>query len=156
MTAAKALRATALGLVLATFPYLHWITEKVAPHHAPAAPGAVSGEDHCATGDGQHAQKHGDHTAHHGGQLGMAGDYHLEFVRRDRNVEIYPSDAVRKPLAAVGGSLDYGDGIARKLRPRDGFLEGPYVAGSEFVNAVVELENGDRVEIEFWFSGSGS
>jgi hypothetical protein len=154
MTAAKALRATALGLVLATFPYLHWITEKVAPHHAPAGAGAH--EDHGGMSAEDHATMHGDHSAHHGGQLGMAGDYHLEFVRRDREIEIYPSDARRKPLEAVGGSLDYGDGIARKLRPRDGFLHGPYVAGSESVNAIVELANGDRVEIEFWLSTPGS
>jgi hypothetical protein len=156
MTAAQALRATALGLVLATFPYLHWVAEKFAPHHAPAGPGAASHANHGGMKPERHAETHGDHSAHHGGQLGMAGDYHLEFVRRDRNVEIHPSDAIRKPLVAVGGSLDYGDGISHKLRPRDGFLEGPYVAGSESVTAVVELENGDRVEIEFWISDSGS
>jgi hypothetical protein len=95
---------------------------------------------------------HGDHDAHYGGQLGMAGDHHLEFVRHGNSVEIYVSDARRNPLTALRGTLDYGDGIARKLRWDETFLRGAYVHGAESVNTLVILENGEEVEIEFWLS----
>ena len=131
---AKVLRAVALGLLLATFPFLHRIIGTLVPHAA------------------THAKMHGDHDAHHGGQLGMAGDHHLVFVRHANSVEIYVSDARRNPLTALRGTLDYGDGIARKLRWNETFLRGPYVRGAESVNTIVVLENGKEVEIEFWLS----
>jgi hypothetical protein len=153
---AKVLRAVALGLLLATFPFLHRIIGTLAPH---ASTHAVSQTDVSSVRGNrgpmkpeEHAKMHGDHDAHHGGQLGMAGDHHLEFVRRGRSIEIYVSDARRNPLTALRGTLDYGDGIARKLLWDETFLRGPYVHGAESVNTLVNLENGEEVEIEFWLS----
>ena len=137
----KVLRAVALGLLLATFPFLHRIIGTLTPH---AATHAMPQTDISAM--------HGDHDAHHGGQLGMAGDHHLEFVRHENAVEIYVSDARRNPLTALRGTLDYGDGIARKLLWDKTFLRGPYVRGAESVNTIVVLDNAEEVEIEFWLS----
>ena len=117
----------AAGLVLAAIPFARYIH-----------PGG--------------GEAHANHEARHGGQLGMAGDHHLEFVRRGRHVEIYVSDARRNPLTARRGTLDYGDGIVRRLRWDETLLRGPYVLGAESVNTLVVLEDGEEAEIEFWLS----
>ena len=63
-------------------------------------------------GGGGHAHApHTDHDPRHGGQLFMIGDYHLELVTRGETgssalrVEIYLSDASRRPLRPRAGAL---------------------------------------------------
>lgn len=72
----------ALGVLLSATVFLRW--RWAAPHAAP----------------------HMDHAPRHGGILGMVGDHHLEIVRAPARVECHPSDAVRRPLQAVGGQVE--------------------------------------------------
>ena len=137
-------RSASVAMLLAAVPVLH--------HAAGETWRQYSGMQ----AEHAHAHAHGDHAARHGGQLGMAGDFHLEFVVRERSVEVHVSDAWRRPLKAVRGTLDYGDGIERPLRWHGTFLRGPYVRGAESVNARVMLDSGRAVEIEFWLADGES
>ena len=50
---------------------------------------------------------HEDHTAHHGGYVGMLGDVHVELVRTAvHEWRLYLSDAVRAPVDAAGGTAE--------------------------------------------------
>src|SRR5262249_11817282 len=46
------------------------------------------------------SQPHADHDPRHGGVVTMVGDHHIEIVvRRDGTILLYPTDAVRRPIA---------------------------------------------------------
>jgi hypothetical protein len=47
---------------------------------------------------GTHVGLHMDHEPHHGGRLLMLGDHHLEIVEKTGTLELYVSDAQRRPL----------------------------------------------------------
>lgn len=47
---------------------------------------------------GSHGSLHMDHEPHHGGRLLMLGDHHLEIVEKNGTLELYVSDAERRPL----------------------------------------------------------
>ena len=76
--------AIVAGLFLATLPYWRYLP----------LGGAVAA--------------HMDHEPHHGGQLGMFGDHHIEVVRRRGRMEVFVSDAARRSLrpSAVSVRLD--------------------------------------------------
>lgn len=45
----------------------------------------------------------------------MVGETHLEIVRHGEDIEIYLSDAYRRPMNAVGGRISFGDEPATAL-----------------------------------------
>jgi hypothetical protein len=83
-------------------------------------------------GGGDHhggAAPHADHDPRHGGRVVMIGDHHVEIVERGGAVEIYPSDAVRRPLPLASGRAISRDGSAHPLAwERDRLLARPPVA----------------------------
>lgn len=64
---------------------------------------------------GHGAGPHMDHTAHHGGSLWMVGDNHLEVVEGAHTLEVYVSDAERRPLHALAASVVFDDDEPRPL-----------------------------------------
>jgi hypothetical protein len=50
---------------------------------------------------------HMDHDARHGGSLLMVGDFHVEVVESDRAIELYVSDAERRPLRPRSADATY-------------------------------------------------
>ena len=75
---------------------------------------------------------HSDHSAHYGGQLGMAGDHHIEFLRRNGRIAVFPSDAERRPLDVAGVSVVSATGkqVARDWR-RDRWEADDTIPGPE-------------------------
>jgi len=59
----------------------------------------------------------------------MVGDYHLELVVGRDQIELYLSDAYRRPLRPEGASLDFDDGEQVELAWRRGRLVGRRPAG---------------------------
>lgn len=132
------LAAVALGLLLATFPFLQYL---------PVA--------HVGGG------AHSDHSAHHGGIVGMVGDYHLELVVGTNEVSLYVSDAYRRPLHPRGGSIRFDDegelplawdhGRLVGLKPRGprqeaqctAYLDDATVLSMSFVVGAIAPETGD-------------
>ena len=49
----------------------------------------------------------------------MLGDYHVEVVETPQTIELYPSDAVRRPLEAVAGFVSF-DGADAQSFERSG------------------------------------
>lgn len=56
------------------------------------------------------AEPHADHGARHGGTLVMVDDHHLEIVTADGRLEVYVTDALRRPVQPSGGSARFDDG----------------------------------------------
>ena len=125
MSKLRLLGAIAAGLVLATFPFLRY------------------------AGGHVHRRPHMDHAPHHGGQLGMSGDHHVEIVHRADCVEIFVSDAQRRPLAVAGGRLTI-DGVATVPLVVSGDKLIADAAGSaRDVEVHAELADGSSVRIDF-------
>jgi len=78
--------AAAVGFILFAMPFLLY--------------GLGGGHTH---GDGPHS----DHGARHGGQVLMVSDYHLELVEHPDSVELYLSDAFRRPLRPASCSVEF-------------------------------------------------
>lgn len=74
MKASRIVPAVLAGVVLGSMPW--W---RYAAYIEPATP-------------------HADHEPRHGGELAMAGDHHIELHRRGTSVEVYVSDASRRPV----------------------------------------------------------
>ncbi len=127
MTAARLTLALATGSFLFAVPFLHF-----------GIPGAA----------------HSDHAPRHGGQLGMVGDHHLEVVRRGDTIEVFVSDAWRRPLTARGGRLRFDRAATRPLRAAGDHLIGPDIAGSREVEAQVTLPDGTALALSFDLDGS--
>ena len=126
MTALRLVAAVALGLVLGASPFLRY-----------------------AVGEHVHGKPHMDHAPRHGGQLGMVGDHHVEIVRRDGRVEVYVSDAYRRPVEATRGKLVFqGDKIV-ELGRAEGRLVGEDVASAREVEVEATLVDGTRLVIAF-------
>lgn len=119
----RLLGAVALGCFLALVPFLRY--RYGAPH--PTA--------------------HSDHAARHGGVLGMVGDVHLEVVRRAGSIEVYPSDAYRRPLQAAGGEVVFADGRRAPLTWTGTRLEGADLARSDELGCTVVLGDGRSVQM---------
>ncbi len=77
MKGASYAAAVAFGLGLFAMPFLRY--------------GLGGGHSHAAG-------PHSDHGARHGGHLVMLHDYHLELVEHRDSIELYLSDAFRRPL----------------------------------------------------------
>jgi hypothetical protein len=75
---------------------------------APAS--APSSHEHHPHGDAT-AQPHQDHNARYGGVLTMEGDSHVEIVvAKDGAIDLYVSDAIRKPIPVkdISGTITLG------------------------------------------------
>ncbi len=66
-------------------------------------------------GDAAGDEQHMDHSPHHGGSLLMLGDHHLEIVARGETIEVYLSDALRRPLRSTFASVAFDGAAAREL-----------------------------------------
>ncbi len=64
---------------------------------------------------GTHGSFHMDHEAHHGGRLLMLGNHHLEIVERGDLLELYVSDAERRPLRPGAATIAFDAEPARPL-----------------------------------------
>src|SRR5262249_42581535 len=123
-------RAVAVGLLAASTPFLHYASF------------------------GGSAPPHADHEPHYGGQLGMIGDQHIEVVRRRGRVEVFVSDARRRPLHPLHGWAVFDRGQARPLAWTDHRLAGDDVVGARAIEAIVVLEDGTRLALEFDYSNA--
>jgi hypothetical protein len=94
-------------------------------------------------------EAHRNHEARHGGQLGMVGDHHLELVRRAGEVEVYLSDAWRRPLVPVAGQLVFDRVHPTELRWVGHRLVGADRADARTVEATVVLDDGTRLALGF-------
>jgi len=121
--------SVAVGLLLATFPFLRYA-------HL-GSPGAA----------------HADHAPRHGGLLGMTGDFHIEVRRHRGAVEAFVSDAWRRPVRPREGWLVFDRAAAvTPLKWEEHRLIGPDVADAHEIQAVVVLADGTRLSIDFDFS----
>ena len=128
MNRARLLAAVIAGLALATFPFLRY------------------------AGGRMHRGPHMDHTAHYGGLLGMSGDHHVELLRREGRVEVFVSDAERRPLAVSSGRITF-DGLGvMPLLKSDDRLVGDDVISARDVEVRADLANGNTVTMGFVFS----
>jgi len=123
----KTAGAIALGLALASLPFVMF---------------GMGGHSHASG-------PHMDHAARHGGQLGMVGDSHMELVRKDGRLSLYVSDALRRPLTPVRGTLQFGDGEPAPMQHERFCLSGSDNRAAEDVTCTVWLEDGTRLELTF-------
>jgi hypothetical protein len=56
------------------------------------------------------AAPHSDHDPRHGGQVLMLGDHHVELVDRDGAIQLYLSDASRRPIRPAWASVSFDGG----------------------------------------------
>jgi hypothetical protein len=92
---------------------------------------------------------HADHAARYGGQLGMVGDHHIELRRQRGQVEVFVSDAQRRPLQPRSVWVIF-DGAAPLALNWDGHHHaGPAVGDSRVAEAVVILADGTRLALSF-------
>lgn len=125
MTAKRFAVAIAAGLLLATMPL--WRYARI----------------------GGLGESHMDHEPRHGGQLGMVGDAHVEVVRRLGKVQVFVSDAWRRPLPAANAWAVFDRANRQRLEwSADRFVGDDDPAARE-VEAVVTLADGQRLAISF-------
>lgn len=94
MKAIQQAGAIAVGLILGATPFLRY---------------GVGGTHRHGAGP------HTDHEPRHGGHVLMVGDYHLEVVDRGTLIELYLSDASRRPLRPTSSSVAFDGGRETSL-----------------------------------------
>lgn len=125
MTSGRFLIAVTAGAVLAALPVLHF------------------------THLGEHAEAHADHEPRHGGQLGMVGDHHIELVRRRGEVQVFVSDAWRRPVQPARGSVTFDSGVPQPLTWRNHRLVGADQDNAITIGVEVAIGNGTQVVTSF-------
>lgn len=86
-----------------------------------------------------------DHTSLHGGQVGMWGDYHLEYAPKDDTYRVWVTDAFRAAVTSgITGSLKDGDTVV-PLTPDAGagMLSGKG-AGAGTRPVMVDIQIGEK------------
>jgi hypothetical protein len=125
VSALRFVAALLAGLVLAAVPFLRYA--------------------HVGTDSVPHA----DHEPHHGGILGMAGDHHVELCHRAGRVEVFVSDAFRRPVRPHDGRVVADGERVVALAWRNHRLEGPDVPGAARMDVAVALADGETRTITF-------
>ena len=123
----KRLTAIVVGLVLFALPF--------------AAYGTGSGHGH--------AGPHADHGPRHGGQLIMVGDFHLEMLESEETVELYLSDAFRRPLRPLSATAAFDDERVQRFRWRGYRLVAEKPEGAETISCEVTAREGLRLPARF-------
>lgn len=121
------LGAIAAGLFLATLPYWRFV-----PFGGALAP-------------------HMDHEPRHGGQLGMVGDHHIEVVRHRGRVEVFVSDATRRPLQPTAVSVVFDRQAEVPLEWSDHRFVGADRSAARQIEALVTLA-GTKLALSFDFA----
>lgn len=96
-----------------------------------------------------HAGAHADHQPRHGGVLGMAGDLHLELVRAEDKLAVYPTDAYRRPVHLARGHVMFDDGPPVPLVRHAGRWTAQFGGACETVTCTATLPDGAVVELTF-------
>ena len=91
---------------------------------------------------------HADHAPRHGGDLFMLGDYHVEIVQRGQRVELFVSDAVRRPLQPEAGSVAFEGGARRAMQWRNPRLVAAVPPGERVDRVTVTLEAGRVLDLD--------
>ncbi|HZO16204.1 MAG TPA: hypothetical protein VFB62_23180 [Polyangiaceae bacterium] len=120
--------ATVAGLVLATLPFWRF--------YAPFAG----------------ASAHMDHAPRHGGQLAMVGDHHIELVRHRGSVQVFVSDARRRPIRPREGRIVFDQVKSVPLAWRDHRLIAQDQPDAREIETAVVLHDGTSLTIAFVFS----
>ena len=92
---------------------------------------------------------HADHAARHGGRLVMLGDHHVELVRGCAGIQVFVSDAVRRPLQPVSASARFDGGPRVALHWEDHRMLADGDARSAEVELEIALEGGVRLAGRF-------
>jgi hypothetical protein len=117
--------AIAAGLVLSTLPFLRYV--------------------HL----GHSVLPHADHAPRHGGQLRMVGDYHVELLRGGGRVEVFVSDARRRPLEPDRAWVTFGAGAPQVLAWDGHRFVGPDAPDARELEVVAVLSDGTRLALRF-------
>jgi hypothetical protein len=96
---------------------------------------------------------HMDHEPRHGGQLGMTGDHHIEVVRRRGQLEVFVSDAQRRPLAPQSGRVLFDGGHEAALVWEDHRLVAADRPAATVIDVRVVLTEATTLGLGFDFSG---
>jgi hypothetical protein len=99
-------------------------------------------------GIGHHPEPHADHAPRHGGLLLMVGDHHLEVVERDETIEVYPSDARRRPIEPASGRVAFDETGSRTLEWKAGRLVAAGVSDWRTAAFEITLANGEVLSIQ--------
>ncbi len=128
LTARRIAAAVAFGLFLATLPFWPYLVALRA------------------------IEPHTDHAPRHGGQLAMVGDHHIEVVRRRGLVEVFVSDAQRRPVDAAGCWLVFDNTEKVALEPANDRWRAVDRPAAREIEATMLLVDGTRLAMEFDFS----
>ena len=95
-----------------------------------------------------------DHTALHGGQVGMWGDYHVEYVGKDGEYQVWVTDATRNPITgAISGAVKTGDTAVALTSDGPGTLVAK-ADGAGTKDVTVELTiDGQQLKLPFTANG---
>lgn len=105
-----------------------------------------------------------DHRPHHGGMVGMVGDFHLEVVAESGRIRVYVTDVCRAPLpppergtVVVEGEAGAGAPVERPLVARGAeYLEGDDAATPRPYLATIRMRLGSfDIDMAFPFAATG-
>jgi len=99
------------------------------------------------------AGPHLDHAPRHGGSLLMVGDFHVEVVEGAKRIELYVSDAERRPLEASSVEATYDGRREGEVRWDSYRLVAPRPPGYSVADYRIRLGSGTSFSFR-WRGGS--